>query len=43
MSRTDFICLAVAAFLLGMSGTILAYAAMQYATATVHSEADTED
>ncbi|CAB4161997.1 hypothetical protein UFOVP783_11 [uncultured Caudovirales phage] len=43
MSRTDLACLALAAFLLGAAGTVLAYVAMQYATATVHSEADTED
>ena len=43
MKLGDFLCLALAAFLLGMSGTILAYVAMQYATATAHSEADTED
>lgn len=43
MKLGDFLCLALAAFLLGAAGTILAYVAMQYATATVHSEADTED
>lgn len=43
MSRTDLACLALAAFLLGAAGTILAYVAMQYATVTVHAEADMED
>jgi hypothetical protein len=40
MKIGDFICLGLAAFLLGMAGTILTYVAMQYATATVHAEAE---
>jgi|LakMenEpi03Aug12_release.lakeMendotaPanAssembly.Ray.scaffolds.fasta_scaffold1433198_2 hypothetical protein len=43
MTRTDLICLGLAAFLLGAAGSFLTYAAMHYATATVHAEAETED
>ena len=43
ITRGELVCLLIAAFLLGMAGSFLTYVAMQYATATVHSEADTED
>lgn len=43
MKLGDFICLALAAFLLGAAGSFLAYVAMQYAIATVHAEAETKD
>jgi drug/metabolite transporter (DMT)-like permease len=39
----ELICLGLAAFLLGAAGSFLTYVAMQYAAATVHAEADTED